>query len=314
MERLRIIFAASGEFAVPTLEALLRAGHEIVLAVSQPDRPAGRGRTLTPTPAAQRAIEAGLPLIRTDDINALDLPPADVMVVIAFGQKLSERVINGPRLSSINLHSSRLPRYRGAAPINWAILSGDTHSGNSVIRLAQKMDAGAILAQSLVPIGELETAGELHDRLALDGAALVLDVLQALATGTATETEQDHSQATLARKLSREASRIDWQQPAQTIACQIRGMHPWPGCRVELVENGAVLDTLTLVRARPIELLGSAASVGSIVRLDSRIAVVAGDARGVEVVEVQPAGKRAMTTDAYRRGKRMDADMMLRSI
>ncbi|MDB5288964.1 MAG: Methionyl-tRNA formyltransferase, partial [Phycisphaerales bacterium] len=153
---LRIIFSASGEFGVPTLEALLRSRHQIVQVVSQPDRPAGRGRGLTPTPVSQAALAASLPLLRTDNINAEKLPDADVMDVIAYGQKIAEHVVHHPRLGSINLHASRLPRYRGAAPINWAIINGETVTGNSVIRLAQKMDAGAVLALSEVVIGETE--------------------------------------------------------------------------------------------------------------------------------------------------------------
>src|SRR4051812_41089224 len=170
MTLLRIIFAGAGEFGIPTLRALRGAGHEIVCVMTQPDRPAGRGRTLSPTPLAQAALDLGLDVHRTADINKEALPPADVMVVIAFGQKIGEHQVHHPRLGSVTLHSSRLPRHRGAAPINWAILSGDKISGNSIIRLAPKMDAGAILAQSELTIGKLETAGGLHDRLAEDGA------------------------------------------------------------------------------------------------------------------------------------------------
>jgi methionyl-tRNA formyltransferase len=278
---------------------------------------------MTPTPTALCSESLGLPVVRTDDINALiesqaEFSPADVMVVIAFGQKIADSVIHKPRFGSINLHASRLPRYRGAAPINWAILNGETVSGNSVIRLAQKMDAGAILAQSELAIGELETAGELHDRLAADGAPLVLKVLESLADGTAVEKEQDHSQATLARKLSREGARIDWTADAQTIARQIRGMYPWPGCRVELLEGEKVLDALTLVRARPSEPSAFDAAPGTLpgtlVDAHNFIGVAAGDGRLVELVEVQPAGKKPMPIEAYRRGHRWDAGMKLRSI
>jgi methionyl-tRNA formyltransferase len=236
------------------------------------------------------------------------------MIVIAFGQKIADSVINRPRLGSINLHASRLPRYRGAAPINWAILGGEKITGNSVIRLAQKMDAGAILAQSEVAIGDLETAGELHDRLALDGAPLVLGVLESLAAGTAVEMEQDDAQATVARKLSRESARIDWSLDAQAIARQVRGMYPWPGCRVELLEGDKVLDVLTLVRARSAAPHESRVAPGTVVEGASLFGVEAGDGAIVEVVEVQPAGKRAMPIEAYRRGHRVDPGMKLRSI
>jgi methionyl-tRNA formyltransferase len=300
---------------VPTLRALVGAGHQIVQVVSQPDRPAGRGRTVTPTAAAQAALSMDLPVLRTNDINSeASLPAADAMVVIAFGQKISEQVVHKPRLGSINLHSSRLPLYRGAAPINWAILGGLTITGNSVIRLAPKMDAGAILAQSKLEIGELETAGELHDRLAIDGASQVLGVLEALANGTAVETEQDQSKATIAKKLSREAARIDWGSNADAIARQIRGMYPWPGCRVEVVEGDRVIDTLTLVRARTGQAETSETRVGVLVEVGDTIAVTTENGGFVELVEVQPAGKKPMLLEAYRRGHRWEPGMVFRSI
>src|SRR5688572_19575603 len=173
MDPLRIIFAGSGEFGVPTLTALLDSVHEIVQVITQPDRPAGRGRALTPTRVASLASSRNLPLIKTQNVNTEQLPSADLLIVIAFGQKIAPHIVDHARLGAINLHASLLPKYRGAAPINWAMIHGETVTGNSVIRLAQKMDAGAILAQSRLDIGELETAGELHDRLAQDGATLV---------------------------------------------------------------------------------------------------------------------------------------------
>src|SRR5437867_6224787 len=218
MAGLRIIFAGSGEFGVPTLKALIGRGEKIVQVVSQPDRPAGRGRALTPTPISQFAIGAGLPLLRTENISREPLPEADVMVVIAFGQKLAEPIVNRPRLGSVNLHASRLPKYRGAAPINWAIVKGEAITGNSVIRLAQRMDSGAILGQSEVPIGELETAGELHDRLAEDGARLVPEVLDGLAEGKVREVPQDETHATQAPKLFRDIAKLEWERPATELA------------------------------------------------------------------------------------------------
>jgi methionyl-tRNA formyltransferase len=319
MTPLRIIFAASGEYAVPTLEALVKAGHSILKVVTQPDRPAGRGRTMTPTPTAQSAEGLGLAVVRTDDINSLEeiralAGSADVMVVIAFGQKIGEELIHTPRFGAINLHASRLPKYRGAAPINWAILGGEIVTGNSVIRLARKMDAGAILGQSESVIGEVETAGELHDRLAVDGAPLILGVLQGLAEGTAVEREQDHSAAMMAKKLSREAARIDWSGDATAIARQIRGMYPWPGCRVEVVEGEKVVDTVTLVRGKQLGETSAMGEGGRLVECTGRISVATGGGGVVDLIEVQPAGKKPMPIEAYRRGHRWNAGMRLRSI
>ena len=310
MTPLRIIFAGSGEFGLPTLRALLDAGHDVVQVFTQPDRPAGRGRKLAPTPIGQFALERDLPLVRTQDINHEPLPPADLMVVIAFGQKISEGVANHPRLGSVNLHSSRLPQFRGAAPINWAILNGETVTGNSIIRLAQRMDAGAVLGMSELAVGELETAGELHDRLAADGAPLMLETIRRLADGATEEIAQDDSQATRALKLSREMSKIDWGQPADVVARKIRGMYPWPGCRVRLLDAaGGELGRLTLVRARAVG--GSDETHPGEVRADRTV----GAGRGsVDVVEVQPEGKRPMSLSAYRNGHPWDPGMRLESI
>ena len=307
---LRIIFAGAGEFGVPTLSALIDAKHEIVQVVTQPDRPAGRGRTMTPTAIASLAVAKSLPLLKSSNINTETVPPADALVVIAFGQKIAPHIVNHPRLGSVNLHASILPKYRGAAPINHAIISGETVAGNSVIRLAEKMDAGAILGQSSLPIGELETAGELHDRLAVDGAPLVMRVLAELASGRAVETPQDEAMATLAPKMSRESSKIDWTRRAPVVANQIRGMHPWPGCRVRLIDAGnAEIARVTLVRARPAT--ATATHTPAHIGQDSSVGAANGS---VEIVELQPQGKRPMTLDAFKNGHRWEPGMRLESI
>lgn len=263
-QRRRILFAGSGAFGLPTLRALVDAGFELPLIVSQPDKPAGRGRQLTPTPIAQLALDLRLPLLRTANINLETLPDADLLVVIAFGQKISSPIVNRPRLGSINLHASLLPRHRGAAPIHWAVLSGDEVTGNSVIRLADRMDAGAVLGTSQPRPIDLATTSELHDLLANDGPELVLHVIEQLFAGRAAETPQDESLATLAPKLNRDAARIDFAQPAELVARQIRAMYSWPGCRVTLQDHDRVVARLTLVRAQAMPTLDNAApTVGS---------------------------------------------------
>jgi methionyl-tRNA formyltransferase len=298
---MNLIFTGSGEFGVPTLRALVRGPHRVVQVVTQPDRPAGRGRGLTPTPVSQAAIELGLPLIRTENINAETLPPADLMVVIAFGQKVADSIVQHPRLGSINLHASRLPKYRGAAPINWAIINGEEITGNSIIRLAQKMDAGAVLGQSELRIGPTETAGELHDRLAENGVALVLKVISELETGTGVEAEQDPSLATLSPKLSRASAKLDFGQSAVQLARRIRGLHPWPGCRVKMCDAaGTEMARLRLVRARPGSTEGDRWEPGEIMG-DGLIQT--GDG-GLEIVELQPDSGNVMSMEDYRRGHR----------
>ncbi len=299
MERLRILFAGSGEFGLPTLKAIGAAGHELVHVYSQPDRPAGRGRSLTPTPIAQYCIENGLPLTRTENLNAETLSPADLLIVIAFGQKISEAVANFARLGSVNLHASRLPKYRGAAPINWAILKGEAETGNSIIRLAQRMDAGGVLAQSRLEIGESDTAGDLHDRLAEDGAPLMLQTIEKLARGIATETAQDETQATTAPKLSRNAAKLDLAQVSKVVARQINGLSPWPGCRVSLVESrGVEICKLTLLRARPAP--GKGFKPGDI-DIDGHVGT--GQYGAVEILEVQPDGGKPMPLTSFRNGR-----------
>jgi methionyl-tRNA formyltransferase len=305
---MRIIYAGSGEFGLPTLRGLLRAGHEIALVISQPDRPAGRGRHLTPTPIAQLAIEKKLPLLRTENINNESLPPADLLIVVAFGQKISPEKVSHARLGSINLHGSRLPKFRGAAPVNAAILAGEKTSGNSVIRLATKMDAGAILAQSEIPIGELETAGELHDRLAADGPNLISQVLEKFQRNEVIESPQRESAATYAPKLSRASAKIDWTKSAAEIALQIRGMYPWPGCHVRLLDaNGTEKIRAALVRARTVDGGGQSGTI------DANGAVVTGHG-AIEIVEIQPEGKRPMPLAAFRNGHPWQAGMRVESI
>jgi methionyl-tRNA formyltransferase len=309
---LRIIFAGSGEFGLPTLRALSADPHRLVVQViSQPDRPAGRGKTLTPTPISKFALEQNLPLLRTQNINAEQLPDADVLVVIAFGQKIAPHIVDHPRLGAINLHASLLPKYRGAAPINWAIIRGETITGNSVIRLAQRMDAGAVLGQSKLSIGETETAGELHDRLSQDGAPLMLRVIAQLTDGTAIEQPQDEAQATIAPKLSRDASRLDFTRPARELANQIRGLSPWPGCRVRLLSHeGKEVARLTLIScaAEPGEATnespGTLAHNGSIITGDGLLSVLL----------LQPEGKRPMTVKDFRNGHAWAEGMRLESL
>jgi methionyl-tRNA formyltransferase len=297
MNPLRLLFAGSGEFGLPTLRALASSGHELVQVYSQPDRPAGRGRKLHPTPIAQAALEHSWPLVRTTNINAESIPDADLLVVIAFGQKLGEPLVQKPRLGAINLHASLLPKHRGAAPINWSILCGDSMTGNSVIRMAQRMDAGAILAQSQTPIGPTETAGELHDRLANEGVDLILRTIQNLANGSAVERAQDDSIATLAPKLSRSSAGLDFNRSAGELCRQIRGLYPWPGCRVRVVDQaGNEAGRLVLAIAQP-----NPAEASHPGEIDSLGRIGAGDGT-IEILSCQPEGGRRMTLAEYRNG------------
>ena len=313
-DTLRILFAGSGEFGLPALRLLRQSGHELVQIITQPDRPAGRGRQTQPTSVAQWALDNNLPLLRTADINAESLPPADLLVVIAFGQKISPAVTDHPTLGSINLHASLLPKYRGAAPINWAIARGETVTGNSVIRLAPKMDAGAILGQSQLEIGPIETAGELHDRLADAGAPLLMQVIAALANGSAIEKAQDETLATLAPKISRSDTALPWLRlSADEAACRIRAFSPWPGCHVRLMDPQRLEHArLALMRARAVDAEPSPAAPGTI---DAHWLIrLADPGRALEILDVKPEGRGIMPLAAYRNGKPWRTTWILESI
>jgi methionyl-tRNA formyltransferase len=291
--RLRILFAGSGSFGLPTLEALHQS-HHVVRVYTQPDRPAGRGKKLTPTPVGKWCDDNHLDCIRTPKFNDEDLPEADALVVIAFGQKISQEQADHPRLGSMNLHASLLPRHRGAAPIHHALLAGDDEIGNSVIRLAEKMDAGGILRQGHVPTIHNETTGELHDRLADAGPPLVLRTIDDLHHGVAVELPQDETLATHAGKLSRDDAFLDFNRPAADLARQINALSPWPGCRID-VDGQAV----TLLRARSRNAEGGPEMIlenGDI-----------GTGNGsLQVLELKPEGGRSMNLETYRNGRSWD--------
>ena len=240
---MRIIYLGSGEFGLECLNALARSSHNLRFIVTQPPHRAGRGRKPTPTPIARWANAHSIPFIETDDVNA---PPAiekiaayqpDLIVVIAFGQKIANELIDMPPKGAINVHASLLPKYRGAAPINWAIINGEKQTGISIIAMAEKMDAGDILAQSAADIDPDETAGRLHDKLAKMAAPLLLNALDRIANGTAVYTTQDHSKAILAPKLKKSDGFLNFNEPAQLLHRKIRGFWPWPGASAMYVSK-----------------------------------------------------------------------------
>jgi methionyl-tRNA formyltransferase len=229
---MNLVYLGSGEFGVPCLDALQASGHNLCLIVTQPANPAGRGRKPQPTPVGQWADTHGVAFVETDNVNTPEVSQKiaacrpDVIVVIAFGQKIGKELVALPPKGAINVHASLLPKYRGAAPINWAILRGETQTGNSIITLADKIDAGDILAQARTEIGPQETAGELHDRLAQLAAPLLLETLGALAAGAATYTKQNDAEATFAPKLHKADGFLDFREPAEILARKMRGF--WP--------------------------------------------------------------------------------------
>lgn len=330
---MKILFLGAGAFAVPTLAALIaeRSPARIAAIITQPDRPAGRGRTLTPTPIGQFAAEhaPAVPLLKPADVNAPEVLAqlagfdADAAVVIAFGQKLSPALVATVRDGRMmNLHGSLLPRWRGAGPVNAAILHGDAVTGNTVITIAPRMDAGLILSRPRTPrpITPLTTAGELHDALAADGVELVLEVLRDVPGAFARATMQDESLVTKARKLGRADARLSESLTAAAARARIHGLTPWPGVSVSL--GGLTLKLLRVMdepaeQMRPPAAPGGAtpapdsqqpspggqpqAPFGTLLDADAGILAMA-DRTRLRILEAQPAGGRAMTWADLRRG------------
>ena len=240
---MKIVYLGSGEFGVECLDALSISEHDLRFIVTQPPNPAGRGRKPHPTSVARWADMHSIPFIEIDDVNASEIIEKiagyepDLIVVIAFGQKIGNVLNNLPPKGAINVHSSLLPKYRGAAPINWAIINGETTTGISIITLSEKMDAGQILAQSQTDIAADETAGQLHDRLAKIAAPLLLNTIGQIANGTAVYIEQDHDNATCAPKLKKSDGFLDFAEPAEILARKIRGFWPWPGASANYISK-----------------------------------------------------------------------------
>jgi len=297
---MRIVYFGSGAFGLPTLKALV-TGHDVAMVVSQPDRPAGRHRALAPTPISHFARSAGLPILKSENVNepgnvaAIRSANADAMIVIAFGQKL------GPELRrntfAINLHASLLPKYRGAAPINWAIINGESTTGLSVIMVADQMDAGDILGQVVTPIDPMETAGELHDRLAELGPELLLQVLHLHETGRAKLQPQAETLVTRAPKLSKSEGTVSFDQSAERVRNRVHGLTPWPGCRVLIDGRELRLHRVQMVNST--ERINAPA--GTIVGGD----LVTCAPGSIRPLAVQPPGGKLMSFAAFRAGHSM---------
>lgn len=304
---MRLVYFGSGAFGVPTLAALSQR-HEIAAIVTQPDRPAGRGHKLSPTPIAEWAAahSPATPIIKPEKssdpavVAAIRGHHADAFVVIAFGQKLSPALLNG--MFAINLHASLLPRWRGAAPINAAILAGDAESGNSVITLADRIDAGLILGQSRREITPSTIAGELHDLLASDGPELVLEVLARHASNTLAPIKQDELLVTIAPKLSRKDAWIDFSEPAQSARARVHAFNPWPGVTVTFAGKPLKLHRVEALDHFPKQESGAGGGAAGQL-LDAAAGLVAcGGGSVLRLIEVQPAGGKPMPWESFARG------------
>ncbi len=301
---MRIVFMGTPAFAVPSLEKLIEAGHEIVGVFTQPDKPKNRGMKLLPPPVKVCAQEHEIPVYQPTKLRdgtalaQIQALAPELIVVAAYGRILPDEILDYPKLGCINVHSSLLPRYRGGAPINWAILNGDEKTGVTIMHMATELDAGDIITQAETAIDPDEDAETLYQRLADMGGALLISAVEQLAAGTATRTPQEAAGVTLAPMLGRELSPIDWKRSAQEIHNQVRGLIPWPTATTDAITG----DTMKiLVTQQTGEETGAPA--GTVVAAGKQgIDMACGDGKILRIVELQAAGKKRMKAADYLRG------------
>ena len=302
--QLRLVFCGTPAFAVPSLQGLRSAGHSIELVLCQPDRPSGRGLTLTVPPVKQAALEAGLEVLQPEKIrnntelrSRLETIRPDAIIVVAYGRLIPGWMLNLPRFGNLNLHGSLLPKYRGAAPIQWAVANGETVTGVTTMRLDEGMDTGDMLLRRELPIGPTDTAEELFPRLAEVGAPLMVETLAGLEAGTITPQKQDSSLATLAPLLTREDGRVDTTRTVQSIYDRWRGFQPWPGAWTTVRGKKLTLHQLVVSPSAPQR------GEPGVFRVEAdRLFFAAGDGRVLEVTELQAEGKRRMPAADLLRG------------
>lgn len=300
-----IVYFGSGHFGIPCLDAISHSRHRMLLAVTACPHPAGRGRKPAPTAVEQWAVSHGVDVLRTDQVNDEDVIETvracrpDLLLVIAFGQKLGPELIRIPSKGAINVHASLLPRWRGAAPINWAIMAGDQRTGVSIITLSDQIDAGQIIAQQATDIAADEDAGQLHDRLALLAAPLLITTLDQIEDGTARYVPQDPGAVTYARRLKKPDGFIDFAKSAEQLARTIRGLWPWPGAIADYVsQDGGRCVRVTLARAVPVDAeAGFRPGV-----LDNRLCITCGDG-ALRIIAIRPAGSSLMDLRDFCNGR-----------
>lgn len=301
---MRILFMGTPDFAVPSLAALLEAGHEICGVFTQPDRPKNRGMKLQAPPVKEFALLRNIPVFQPESVKdgtALEQIQAlapELIAVAAYGRILPESILNYPQYGCINVHSSLLPKYRGSAPIHWAILNGDQQTGVTIMHMAKAMDAGDIIAQSVTAIDPDETVETLHDRLAVMGAELLVEVVEQIRTNTASRTAQNEQLVTYAPMLSRELSPLDWTKDARQLHDQVRGLVPWPATTTDLFSAEPVKVFQTELLAQSCK-----AEPGTIVAAgNDGIDIVCGDGRILRIKQLQAQGGKRMAAGDYLRG------------
>lgn len=298
------------DFSVGTLEALIEAGHEVTLVVTQPDKPKGRGKAMQYTPVKETALAHGIEVYQPAKIREpecveyLKKYEADIMVVVAFGQILTKEILDMPKYGCVNVHASLLPKYRGAAPIQWAVINGEKVSGVTTMRMDEGIDTGDMILKEEVELDSEETGGSLFERLAKTGAELCVKTLTVIEDGTATYTPQDNAQATHTKMIKKQLGEIDFTKPAEEIERLIRGLNPWPSAYTHW--NG---KTLKIWKASVVE-KESGKEPGTIEVGKNTIAVQTGKGM-LQLEEIQLEGKKRMQTDAFLRGVSLETGMLL---
>ncbi|MGI8315069.1 methionyl-tRNA formyltransferase [Halobacillus mangrovi] len=297
----RIAFMGTPDFAVPVLDRIVEDGYEVVLVITQPDRPKGRKKVMTPPPVKVAAEKHGIPVFQPEKIKneyeeVLKYKP-DLIVTAAFGQILPEALLEAPTYGCINVHASLLPELRGGAPIHYAILQGKKETGVTIMYMVKKLDAGDMLAKVTVPIDDNDHVGTLHDKLSVAGADLLAQTLPKLLKGELEAEEQDHETATFASNIKREQELIDWSNDQQTVYDHVRGLHPWP-------------VAFTFWKGKPMKIWWTEKvngtfneNPGTVVRVDDNgFLVQTGDGKAVKITELQPSGKKKMNGEAFING------------
>lgn len=299
----KIVFMGTPDFSVPILKQLIEDGYEVIAVVTQPDRPVGRKKVLTPPPVKVEAEKQGIPVYQPEKISReeelapiLALNP-DLVVTAAFGQLLPKALLEAPQYGCINVHASLLPELRGGAPIHYAIIQGKEKTGVTIMYMAEKLDAGDMLTQVEVPILETDNVGTLHDKLSVAGAKLLSETIPKLLEGKLKPIPQNEEQATYAPNIKREQEKIDWTRNGEAIFNQVRGLNPWPVAYTtidgKVMKIWQVLKTSTAAKEKP----------GTIIAIeDDGFIVKTGNETAIKVIELQPSGKKKMTAEQYLRG------------
>lgn len=298
----KIVFMGTPAFSAPILSMLVEEGYDVAAVVTQPDRPVGRKKVMTPPPVKEQALIHGIEVLQPEKLKGsaewerLQEINPDLIVTAAFGQLLPQEVLDLPRLGAINVHASLLPRYRGGAPIHQAVIDGEPTTGVTIMYMEKKLDAGDIISQVEIPIEDTDTTGTLFDKLSAAGTELLKATLPSIVNGTNPRSPQDEQLVTFARNISREQERLDWTKSARDLWNQVRGLSPWPGAYTTFQETVVKIWAATPVDGK------QGATPGEIIATNGVFQVQTGDGKALEIQELQPAGKKKLSIEEFLRG------------